>query len=303
MNERDALRALAADLPHAGDDAAVVDGTVITTDMLHERTDFPAGTTRYTAGWRAVGASLSDVAAMGAAARAAVAVYADEAFDREELDRFVAGAVDVCEAVDAEYVGGDLDEHVEFTTATTAIGRVTDAGGVTRSGARPGDALCVTGEWGRSAAALRLFTKGEDAAVERANELFRFTPRVADGLALAPSATAMMDSSDGLARSCHQLAEASAVGIELDRDAVPVHPAVEEVAGDSAERFELAAHFGEDFELLCAVPEEEVAAVGAACPAGLTRIGTVTAEPETGAPRVVADGDPLPDRGYTHGDE
>ncbi|QUO49013.1 thiamine-phosphate kinase [Halorubrum ruber] len=303
MNERDALRAIAADLPAAGDDAAVVDGTVITTDMLHERTDFPPGTTRYTAGWRAVGASLSDVAAMGAAARAAVAVYADEVFDPDELDAFVAGAVDVCEAVDAEYVGGDLDEHVEFTTATTAIGDVTDAGPVTRGGARPGDALCVTGEWGRSAAALRLFKKNSDEAVERANELFRFTPRVADGLALVGAATAMMDSSDGLARSCHQLAEASGVGIEVERDAVPVHPAVEELAEGSAERFELAAHFGEDFELLCAVPEAEVDAVEAACPSGLTRIGTVTEAPEEGAPRVLADGDPLPDRGFTHGDK
>ncbi|TKX72492.1 thiamine-phosphate kinase [Halorubrum sp. GN11_10-6_MGM] len=304
MNERDALRALAADLPHAGDDAAVVDGTVITTDMLHERTDFPAGTTRYTAGWRAVGASLSDVAAMGAAARAAVAVYADEAFDREELDDFVAGAVDVCEAVDAEYVGGDLDEHVEFTTATTAVGDVTDAGPVTRDGARPGDALCVTGEWGRSAAALRLFERDSDKAVERANELFRFTPRVADGLALAGTATAMMDSSDGLARSCHQLAEASGVGIELERGEVPVHPAVEEVADDADERFELAAHFGEDFELLCAVPESELAAARAACPAGLTRIGRVIEEGENeDETRVTADGEPLPDRGYTHGDE
>ncbi|TKX85711.1 thiamine-phosphate kinase [Halorubrum sp. SS5] len=304
MNERDALRALAADLPHAGDDAAVVDGTVITTDMLHERTDFPPGTTRYTAGWRAVGASLSDVAATGARARAAVAVYADEAFDRDDLEAFVAGAVDVCEAVDAEYVGGDLDEHVEFTTATTAVGDVTEAGAVTRSGARPGDALCVTGEWGRSAAALRLFEEGDDAAVERANELFRFTPRVADGVALAESATAMMDSSDGLARSCHQLAEASGVGIELERDAVPVHPVVEEVAEGSAERFELAAHFGEDFELLCAMPDEEFEAAAEACPAGLTRIGRVVDEPsDDGEPRVTADGDPLPDRGFTHGDE
>ena len=303
MNERDALRALAADLSHAGDDAAVVDGTVITTDMLHERTDFPPGTTRYTAGWRAVGASLSDVAAMGAAARAAVAVYADERFDREELKQFVAGAVDVCEAVNAEYVGGDLDEHVEFTTATTAIGDVTDAGPVTRDGARPGDALCVTGEWGRSAAALRLFKTGDDEAIERANELFRFTPRVAEGLALAGTATAMMDSSDGLARSCHQIAEASGVGIELERDAVPIHPAVEEVAEDSAERFELAAHFGEDFELLCAVPEDEISGVRAACPAGLTRVGTVVEVSDEGDPRVLADGDPLPDRGFTHGDE
>ena len=56
MDERAALKHLAAALPAAGDDAAVVDGLVVTTDMLHETTDFPAGTTRYTAGWRAVGA-------------------------------------------------------------------------------------------------------------------------------------------------------------------------------------------------------------------------------------------------------
>ncbi|GAB7008769.1 thiamine-phosphate kinase [Halorubrum trueperi] len=313
MNERDALRTLAADLPHAGDDAAVVGDTVITTDMLHERTDFPVGTTRYTAGWRAVAASLSDVAAMGADATAAVAVYADASFDGNDLDRFVAGAVDVCEAVDAEYVGGDLDTHTEFTTASTAIGDVTDEGVVTRSGASPGDALCVTGEWGRSAAALRLFERGRDDEagagergreggkrgrdIERANDLFRFTPRVADGLVLAGRATAMMDSSDGLARSLHQLAEASDVGFALDRDAVPVHPAVEALADDPGERFELTAHFGEDFELVCAIPEPKLDRARAACPGGLTRVGTVA---DT-ADGVTADGDSLPDRGYTHG--
>jgi len=53
MDERTALARLADSLPGAGDDAAVVDGLVVTTDMLHERTDFPAGTTRRTAGWRA----------------------------------------------------------------------------------------------------------------------------------------------------------------------------------------------------------------------------------------------------------
>jgi len=298
VNERDALRRLAADLPHAGDDAAVVGDTVITTDMLHERTDFPPGTTRYTAGWRAVGASLSDVAAMGADATAAVAVYADEAFDPTELDRFVAGAVDVCEAVGGEYVGGDLDTHTEFTTATTAIGSVTDAGPAYRSGATPGDALCVTGELGRSAAALRLFEAGPDEAVDRANELFRFTPRVADGRALAGTVTAMMDSSDGLARSLHQLAEASDVGFALDRDALPVHSAVDDVAGGTGtERFELAAHFGEDFELVCTVPSAEFDRVREACPADLTRIGAVVNASEG----VTVDGDPLPDRGYTHG--
>ncbi|MDZ5809917.1 thiamine-phosphate kinase [Halorubrum sp. AD140] len=305
MNERDALRRLSAALPHAGDDAAVVGDAVITTDMLHERTDFPPGTTRYTAGWRAVGASLSDVAAMGASATAAVAVYADADFDPDQLDRFVAGAVDVCEAVDAEYVGGDLDSHEEFTTASTAIGDLTDAGPVTRSGASPGDALCVTGEWGRTAAALRLFDRGgegsvarDDApAVERANDLFRFTPRVADGVALAGRATAMMDSSDGLARSLHQLAEASEVGFAIDRDRLPVHPAVDDVADGPTDRFELAAHFGEDFELVCAVPDGDLDAAREACPGGLVRVGSVV----DAADGVTAAGDPLPDRGYTHG--
>jgi thiamine-monophosphate kinase len=88
----------------------------------------------------------------------------------------------------------------------------------------------------------------------------------------------------------------------VEREAVPVHPAVAEVAADSAERFELAAHFGEDFELLCAVPEEEVSEISEACPAGLTRIGRVVEGSESGA-RVTADGERLPDRGYTHGDE
>ena len=297
VNERDALRRLAADLPHAGDDAAVVSDTVITTDMLHERTDFPPGTTRYTAGWRAVGASLSDVAAMGARATAAVAVYAAPDFDPDELDRFVAGAVDVCEAVGAEYVGGDLDGHEEFTTASTAVGDVADGGPVTRSGAAPGDALCVTGEWGRSAAALRLFERDDEASTERANDLFRFAPRVADGVALAGRATAMMDSSDGLARSLHQLAEASEVGFALDRDRLPVHPAVDDVAEGPTDRFELAAHFGEDFELVCAVPESDLDTAREACPSGLVRVGAVV----DAADGVTADGDPLPDRGYTHG--
>src|SRR6056297_378522 len=211
MDEQAALGLVGARLGAAGDDCAVVDGQVITTDMLHERTDFPAGTTRYTAGWRAVGASLSDVAAMGAEATAAVAVYAAPEFDEAELGAFLDGATGVCDAVGAEYVGGDLDGHEEFTVATTALGE-TDAP-VLRSGAEPGDAVCVTGTLGRSAAAIDLFREG---AHERANDLFRFTPRVADGVALAPHATAMMDSSDGLARSLHQLAEASDCGVDVD---------------------------------------------------------------------------------------
>ena len=289
MDERAALGRLADLLPDAGDDAAVVDDLVVTTDMLHEQTDFPEGVTRYTAGWRSVGASLSDVAAMGADPLAAVAVYASPAFGWDEIAAFVEGARDVCEAVGASYVGGDLDGHEEFTVATTALGRTDDP--VTRSGASPGDAVCVTGTLGRSGAALWLFEAGE---TDRANDLFRFEPRIAAGRALSAHATAMMDSSDGLARSLHQIAEASECGFAVESP-LPVDDAVDRVADDEGERRELGAFFGEDFELVVCLPEDALESARDGTPCPLTRIGTVT---DAG---VTLDGDPLPDRGYTHG--
>jgi len=289
MHERDALARLATLLPEAGDDAAVVDGLVVTTDMLHQSTDFPAGTTRYTSGWRAVGASLSDVAAMGGEAVAAVAVYGAPTFEGDAIESFVEGARDVCEAVGGTYVGGDLDGHEEFTVASTAVGRADDP--VYRSGATAGEAVCVTGTLGRSAAALRLFRNGDS---DRANELFRFEPRVAAGRVLAGRATSMIDSSDGLARSLHQVAAASECGFALESP-LPIDDAVTETAASEERRREMGLFFGEDFELVCTVPEAALGEIRPALSIPLTRIGTVT---ESG---ITLDGEPLPDRGYTHG--
>jgi thiamine-monophosphate kinase len=288
MDERAALAQLADCLPTAGDDSAVVDGLVVTTDMLHETTDFPDGTTRYTAGWRAVGASLSDVAAMGADPVATVAAYGAPAFEWDELSAFVDGASDVCERVGTEYVGGDLDGHAEFTVATTAVGRTDDP--VRRSGANPGETVCVTGTLGRSGAALRLFEAGEH---DRANELFRFEPRTAAGRTLAEHATAMMDSSDGLARSLHQLAAASGCGFAIESP-LPLADAVDAVATDETDRRELGVFFGEDFELVCTLPEDHLATLQDELEVPLTPIGTVTTS------GITLDGEALPDRGYTH---
>ncbi len=286
MNERAALDVVGGLVAGAGDDAAVVDDTVFTIDMLHETTDFPAGTTRYTAGWRSVGASLSDVAAMGATATAAVGVYGAPDFDADELRAYVEGALDVCEAVDAEYVGGDLDGHDEFTVATAAIGRTDDP--VLRSGASPGDALVVTGTLGRTAAAMQQFDAGN---IERANELFRFEPRVRAGRALADYATAMMDSSDGLARSLHQLAEASDCGFAVDGDSVPVADELRRAVEDA---LDTAVTYGEDFELVATVPKNAVESVRAESDVPVSVVGEVTAS------GITLDGEPLPDRGWTH---
>jgi thiamine-monophosphate kinase len=315
MDERAALALVGESVPAAGDDAAVVDDLVITTDMLHERADLPDGVTAYTAGWRAVGVSLSDVAATGARAVAAVAAYGAPTFETEKLRSFLRGATDVCAAVDAEYVGGDLDSHEEFTVASTAVGRLDDErtnAPLGRDGATPGDRVYVTGTLGRTAAALRLFgldpagdaggesdapTGGHTRDRERANELFRFTPRVAAGRAIAAHATAALDVSDGLARSAHLLAAASDCGVALDGDRLPVDPAVDRVARDPTDRRELSTFVGEDFELLFTVPERDGDSVATSVEVPVTEVGRVT---ETG---VTLDGDPLPDRGYTHGGE
>ncbi|MFB6201493.1 MAG: thiamine-phosphate kinase [Halorhabdus sp.] len=291
MDERTALGLIADRLAPAGDDAAVVADLVFTIDMLHDSTDFPDGTTRYTAGWRAVGASLSDVAAMGADPIGAVAVYGAPTFEYDAVLSFIDGARDVCDLVGGAYVGGDLDEHAEFTVATAAIGRADDP--VRRSGASPGDRLCVTGTLGRSGAALKLFAAGEH---ERANELFRFEPRIAAGRALAPHATAMMDSSDGLARSLHQIAQASQVGIAVESP-LPIDDDLTAVVGDDAERRELGTFFGEDFELVCAIDPSDLGTARENTPVPVTPIGRVEDGDE-----VTLDGEPLADRGYTHGE-
>ena len=289
MDERAALALVADAVPEAGDDAAVVDGQVLTIDMLHESTDFPDGTTRYTAGWRAVGASLSDVAAMGAEATAAVAAYGAAGFDDEELSAFVEGASDVCELVNAQYVGGDLDAHEEFTVATAALGW-TDSP-VYRSGTSRDEVVCVTGTLGRSAAAIQAF---EDGDPEGANELFRFEPRVRAGAELAEYATAMMDSSDGLARSLHQLAATSGCGFEIESGAIPIDDAVAAMVPSESEALDMSLFFGEDFELVFTAPESALPRIQRVVEVPLTVVGKAT---DGG---VVLDGKPLPDRGYTH---
>jgi thiamine-monophosphate kinase len=282
MHEFDALARLTDELGVSDDCAAV--GTpdeanlLLTTDMLHETTDFPDGVTPYTVGWRSAAVSLRDVAGSGGRAVAVVAAYGAPEFD-DGLNGFVRGASEVCESVGAEYVGGDLDAHDERTVVSSALG-ATD-GVVNRSGARVGDAVAVTGALGRTAVALRAFENGD---AERGNGLFAFPPRVPEGVALAPYATAMTDISDGVAVGAHNIADASGVGIALD-GALPLV--------DGAREDDV--YVGEDYELLFTLPREAVdEAREAVGETGITVVGEVV---EDG---VRLDGEPLRRRGYEH---
>jgi thiamine-monophosphate kinase len=106
----------------------------------------------------------------------------------------------------------------------------------------------------------------------------------------------MMDISDGLARSLHQLAEASNVGVDIAWTDLPVAAAVDAVARDEADRRELATFVGEDFELVLTLPADRVTPASRALSVPLSVVGEVR-EIEAG---VTADGDPLSDQGFTH---
>jgi len=293
MNEKEALKWLSDRMP-VGDDCYVMSwegrNLLLTTDMLHSNSDFPTGTTSYTMGWRSVAVSLSDIAAMGGDPKALVIAYGSSRFDLDELEHFLEGAEDVAGKYGARIVGGDLDRHGEFTVVTTVLGEAESPVG--RKGASPGDLVAVTGDLGRTAAALELFETGD---YERANDLFRFDPRVEPGRKLVSLASSMMDISDGLARSLHQLADINDVGFRIKADRIPYTPLLEEVTDSEEDQENLGLFTGEDFELLFTAPEKhqfELARFGA------TVIGKVTEEDvEIVHGREVT---LLEDRGYVH---
>lgn len=252
------------DSRYLGDDCAVLDVgaeyLVVTIDMLHRVTDFPREMTGEDIGWMSVAVSLSDVAAMGARPIGVVAAMgipgdADVAFVED-----IARGMDRCaRAYGTEIVGGDTDQHQELTMVTTALGLVRKGAVKRRSGAKPGDLLCVTGYLGTPAAAYKVLIEGRAASSEDRQALvrkfFRPEPRIVEGMILSgyPGVTAMMDVSDGLGKSVYELSTASRVGFEVCADRLPVTDATRRVARGRAELLDMAICFGGEFELLFTV--------------------------------------------------
>jgi thiamine-monophosphate kinase len=269
-----------------GDDAAVLRPTpgrrlVVTTDVLVEGRHFGSAFSEPEDwGWKAVAVNLSDLAAMGAAARwLLVALTVPDQASLTLLQRLYAGIGEACEAFAVALVGGDTSGGPVLSLAVTALGEADRA--VTRAGARPGDRLVVSGPLGAAAAGLALLERDDQPARELLGRFpglavahRRPRPELATGMRLAHAgATAMIDLSDGLAGDALHLAEASGVGIELHDAAVPLAPGVAEAAAllgrDPAE---LALGGGEDYLLAAALPP--TADLG-----GVLDCGRFTAEP------------------------
>jgi thiamine-monophosphate kinase len=242
-------------------DAAQLGGLVLTQDALVEGVHFRLDRLSWTElGWRAAAVNISDLAASGArplGLLVSLALPADT--DSSGVIAFYEGIAETGVPV----VGGDTTAASEVVVSVTAAGRSERVPG--RAGALPGDVLVVTGPLGAAGAAFR------------SGAYVRPPLRVEEGRRLAASAHALIDVSDGLAVDANHISRRSGVRLVIELDRVPLAPGA--TVADLG--------FGEDFELLAAVPEA----------AGFTAIGR--AEDGEGV-ELRRDGSPVELRGWEH---
>jgi thiamine-monophosphate kinase len=274
-----------------GDDAAVIraGGLIVTSvDAFVEGVHFRLATTSLEdLGHKCLAASLSDLAAMGAApGEAFIALGLPPNVGERETLELVVGAERLAAATGVAICGGDVVASDELFVAVTVIGHAEAESELAgRDGAKPSDVVGVTGRLGGAGAGLILLERKEhgvpvdvgEALIDRQR---RPQPQLEAGRVLARAGvTAMIDVSDGLASDARRLAEESGVQIEIELARVPIDDGVEEVAGIAGRSaIELAATAGEDYELLVTASgadreRVEQAAHGAGAP--VTWIGEV----------------------------
>lgn len=266
------------------DDAAVLEiggeTLILTHDAMIENRHWLPGQDMADVAWKLVAVSLSDLAAKGAEPLGVLIGHSLGEGD----DRFVAGLGEVLATCGTALLGGDtVAGDAARTLGCTAIGRAIHLPVPARAGAMAGDAIYVTGTLG---AAMLGFEALRDDTGADSSAYRRPTPRLAEGQALAPHVTAMMDISDGLLLDGWRMAEASGVTLAIDSGAVPV--------ADPSRRDE-CLRWGDDYELLFTAPARTPLPIPA------HRIGAV--EPRGTAP-IILDGWPLivsDGLGYQHG--
>ena len=240
---------------------------VLTHDMMAQGTHFRADADLADAAWKLVAVNLSDLAAKGAEPLGVLLGYSLGDGDA----RFVEGLSEALDTFDVPLLGGDtVRAEGARVFGLTAIGRATHVPVPDRRNTRTGDAVWVTGTLGRA-------MLGFEGHADHLTVFNRPVPLLAEGRALAPHVTAMMDVSDGLLLDCWRMATASKVTIELESAAIPV--------ADPARREE-CLRWGDDYELLFTLPTTH------APPVPATRIGEVLPQ---GACPLIVDGVSFPD--------
>lgn len=249
-----------------GDDAAVVRvggrQLIVTKDLLVEDYHFRASfNPPYYLGRKSLSVNLSDMAAMGGRPKYALLGLAlPESRGKEWVEDYFSGFKAVAEETGVVLIGGDVSEAKKITVSVTLIGEGRNI--LTRSGARPGDSLFVSGTLGDAKQGLLLLQKGYKLGKDkRADPLLRAfldpVPLISLGTDLSRFrlASSTIDVSDGLSVDLVHLCEESGCGAEIRLERLPLSP---ELRFWQRKAFDFALHGGEDFQLLFSIPREKI---------------------------------------------
>ncbi len=249
-----------------GDDAALVSvppgsELVVAADAIVSGVHFPADFDAGHVGYRALAVNLSDIAAMGAEPAWFTLCLTLPAVDETWLAGFSESLLALAARHHMALIGGDTTSG-PMTVAVQILGCVPAGTALRRSGAQPGDVVCLSGSVGDAAGGLRLLQDGgaDEGGEDTAYLLDRFarpTPRVALGKILRGVATAAIDISDGLCADVAKLGAASGVAIRLEVDALPLSAALLRRFGPDVAR-EYALRGGDDYELCFTVPPADL---------------------------------------------
>jgi thiamine-monophosphate kinase len=259
---------------------------VLKTDMMVGSTDIPPGMTWRQAARKAVVANVSDLAAKGVRPYAGiVALGLPRTLTKKNVLEIAAGLSGAAKEYNFPFVGGDTNESKDLVISIALFGLIEARKLMLRSGAKMGDIVAVTGEFGSASAGLRAVLDRliRPRKLPRALSDAIYYPKAELDIGLRLASTgavsASIDSSDGLAWSLHQLSEMSKVGIRVD--AVPVSKAAREFAtrfGCNAS--DLALYGGEEYNLIITVKPALLRAAQIAARGRLKQIGFVTKKTE-----------------------
>lgn len=232
---------------------------ILKTDMLVEETDIPPGMTLRQAARKAVVMNISDFAAKGVKPRALlVSLGLPSDTTEKDVEELSKGLNDGVREYDTYLIGGDTGEAPCLIICCMVFGVSLNETLITRSGAKPGDILAVTGPFGKSAAGLKMLI--ERFEIEGHNSLLEavYFPKALlnEGCTLAKTGivSSSIDSSDGLAVSLHELRKMSHVGFTLTE--VPIAEEVVKFANRyKLDALELALYGGEEYELVVTVKQ------------------------------------------------
>lgn len=266
-----------------GDDCAIQriepgQDLVFSVDTLVEGVHFPRHYSPEHLGWRSLAVAASDLAAMGASPACFTLALTLPAVDSQWLEGFAAGLAKAASAFGLALAGGDTTRG-PMALSIQVHGTVCRGKALCRSGARPGDLVCVSGTLGAAGAALDFLDTAAPDDLQQAilSRYHHPQPRLALGQALVCHASAAIDISDGLLADLGHILQASGVGARIEPASLPIMD--ELVALKGAEATDLALTAGDDYELCVTLAPGAFQQLLPGVRQQLTVIGLITKEP------------------------